>query len=473
MNSKLNHIPGNVKKIHMIAACGTAMGALASMLHDMGYDVTGSDYNIYPPMSDFLMEKGIKLFKGFDKNNLHNNPDLVIVGNAVVKDNPEAVEMVKKKIPFCSMPQAVNRFAAADKKIILVTGTHGKTTTSSIIAHILNCAGLDPSFMIGGILKNFNSNYRIGKGDYIVIEGDEYDTAFFDKGPKFMHYDPFITIITGVEFDHADIFTDLNHVKQIFKDFIKKLSKDSLAIVCGDDENLKQLLDYKKCRMEKYGLSTTNHWSFDNFKVKSGKSVFNLKNPGGKKLEIVTPMMGRHNILNILAAAGVAEEIGISGEYLVKAMATFAGVKRRQEIRGVKNGITVMDDFAHHPTAVKETIAAVRPFFPDGRIIAVFEPRTNSSMRNVFQNIYPSSFCAADLVCIRKPSRIDKIDKKERIAPEKLAADIRAKGVDCFYFEDTDSIIDFLCKHAEKGDLLLIMSNGGFDNIHDRLLERL
>ncbi len=471
MNHKLNHIPDNVKKIHLIAACGTAMGALASMLNDMGYDVTGSDSNIYPPMSDFLMEKGIKLFKGFDKDNLNSNPDLVIVGNAVVKNNPEAVEMIKRKIPFCSMPQAVNRFAAKDKKIILVTGTHGKTTTSSIIAHILDCAGLDPSFMIGGILKNFSSNYRIGKGDYIVIEGDEYDTAFFDKGPKFMHYDPFITIITGVEFDHADIFADLNHVKQTFKNFIKKLSKNSLAVVCGDDENLNELLDCKKCRMEKYGLSPANHWSFDNFRVKSGKTVFNLKNPAGKGIEIVTDMMGRHNILNILAAAGAAEEIGISDECLVKAMTTFAGVKRRQEIRGVKNGITVMDDFAHHPTAVKETIAAVKPFFPDGRIIAVFEPRTNSSMRNVFQNIYPSSFCEADLVCIRKPSRIDKIDVKERIFPEKLAADIRAEGVDCFYFEDTDSIIEFLYKHAKKKDLLLIMSNGGFDNIHDRLLE--
>ncbi len=473
MNHKLNHIPDNVKKIHMIAACGTAMGALASMLMDMGYDVTGSDYNIYPPMSDFLMAKGIKLFKGFDKNNLHHNPDLVIVGNAVVKNNPEAIEMVKREIPFCSMPQAVNRFAAKGKEIILVTGTHGKTTTSSIIAHILHCAGLDPSFMIGGILKNFNSNYRIGKGDYIVIEGDEYDTAFFDKGPKFMHYDPFITIITGVEFDHADIFADLNHVKQIFQNFIKKLSKDSLAVVCGDDENLKELLDCKKCRMEKYGLAPANHWSFDNFKVESGKSFFKLKNPVGKRLEIVTSMMGRHNILNILAAAGAAEEIGISGECLVKAMSTFKGVKRRQEIRGVKNGITVMDDFAHHPTAVKETIAAVKPFFPDGRVIAVFEPRTNSSMRNVFQNIYPASFCEADMVCIREPSRIDKIDKKIRISPEKLAADIRAEGVDCFYFLDTDSIIEFLCKYAVTGDLLLIMSNGGFDNIHDRLLKRL
>ncbi len=473
MNPDLNRIPDNVKKIHMIAACGTAMGALASMLKDMGYEVTGSDSNVYPPMSDFLCAKGVKLFKGFDKENFSHDTDLVIVGNAVAKRNPEVYEMMQRGLPFCSMPQAVNRFAARGKKIILVTGTHGKTTTSSIVAHILYCAGLDPSFMIGGILKKFNSNYRIGKGDYIVIEGDEYDTAFFDKGPKFMHYDPCITIITSVEFDHADIFRDLDHVKEIFKDFIKKIPKTSLALICGDDKNLKEILKYKQCRMEKYGLSSSVDWSFSDLKVKSNKSVFKLKNPMGDTLDITTPMMGRHNIMNILAAAGVAKEIGVSNECLVSALATFAGVKRRQEIRGIKNGISVMDDFAHHPTAVKETIAAVKPFFPNGRVIAVFEPRTNSSMSNIFQDIYPDSFCEADMVCIREPSRIGKIAEKKRISTKKLVSDICAKGIDAFYFRDTDSIIKFLIKNARRGDLLLIMSNGGFDNIHTCLLESL
>lgn len=468
-----NMIPHNVKNIHMIAACGTAMGALASMLKDMGYRVTGSDQNIYPPMSDFLNTKGIKLFKGFHKDNLLQDIDLVIVGNAVTKDNPEAVELMRRKLPFCSMPQALNRFAACDKKIILVTGTHGKTTTSSIMAHVLNCANLDPSFMIGGILNNFNSNYCIGKGDYIVIEGDEYDTAFFDKGPKFMHYDPFITIITGVEFDHADIFNDLDHVKQVFSDFVKKLSRTSLAIVCNDDENLKEIMEDQRCRIEKYGLSSSSDWSFFDLRTDNGKSAFKLKTPEGNTMDVVTPLMGKHNIMNALAVAGAARKIGISDECLISALNTFSGVKRRQEIRGVKKGITVMDDFAHHPTAVRETISAVKPFFPDGRIIAVFEPGTNSSMRNIFQNTYPGSFSGADMVCIRKPSRLEKIPEKQRISSKKLVSDIAAQGIEAFYFEDTDSIIRFLLRHAGKGDLLLIMSNGGFDNIHKRLLESL
>ncbi len=474
MYSELNRIPDKVKKVHMIAACGTAMGALASMLNDMGYDVTGSDNNVYPPMSDFLLEKGIELFEGFRGENIPDDIDLVIVGNAVSGNNPEAVEMIHRKLPFCSMPQAVNRFVAMGKKIILVTGTHGKTTTSSMIAHILECADLDPSFMIGGIVKGFNSNYRVGKGDYIVIEGDEYDTAFFDKGPKFMHYDPLIAIITSVEFDHADIFSDLDHVKQVFRAFLENLSENSLAVVCADDDNIKDILEIKQqCRVEKYGLSPSADRTFSGLKMQSGKSCFTLKKFKGINLDVSTHVMGKHNIMNILAAAGVAEEIGISGECLLRALFSFPGIKRRQEIRGVKNGITVMDDFAHHPTAVKETIAAVKPFFPEGRIIAVFEPGTNSSMRNVFQDIYPDSFCEADMVCIRRPSRIDKIAENQRISLEKLVSDIREHGIDAFYFYNTDSIIKFLNKNAEKGDLLLIMSNGGFDDIHNRLLESL
>ncbi len=467
----LNRIPESVKKIHMIAVCGTAMGALALMLKDMGYEVTGSDNNVYPPMSDFLFQSGIKLFNGFSRENLSSEPDLVIVGNAVVKDNPEAIEMMRRKLPFCSMPQAVNEFAARGKKIILVTGTHGKTTTSAIIAHILHYAGLDPSFVIGGIVKNFNSNYHVGKGDYIVIEGDEYDTAFFDKGPKFMHYDPFITIITSVEFDHADIFRDIDHVKQVFEAFIRKLAKDSLAIVCADDDNLKEIIKFGQCRIKTYGASLSADILLPDLQIKSGKTAFVLKNFTGRSVDVLTPVMGKHNIMNILAAAGAAEEVGISGECFARALAGFSGVKRRQEIRGVKNGITIMDDFAHHPTAVKETIAAVKPFFRQGKLIAVFEPRTNSSMRNVFQDIYPDSFCEADMVCIREPSRIDKIPEKDRISAKKLVSDICSRGIDAFYFEDTDSIIEFLKKNAVTGDLLLIMSNGGFDNIHDRLLE--
>ncbi|MEA1967853.1 MAG: UDP-N-acetylmuramate:L-alanyl-gamma-D-glutamyl-meso-diaminopimelate ligase [Thermodesulfobacteriota bacterium] len=472
INMEQNRIPDNVKKIHMVAACGTGMGALACMLQDMGYDVTGSDENIYPPMSDFLKQKGINLFKGFKKDNLQYGPDLVIIGNAVTARNPEAVEVMERNIAFCSMPEALNCFAAKGKKIILVAGTHGKTTTASIMAHLLYMAGLDPSFMIGGILKDFNGNYRIGNGDYIVIEGDEYDTAFFDKGPKFMHFDPCVTIITGVEFDHADIFRDLDHVKDVFKKFVKGISKRSLILACDGDENLKEILEYGKCRVETYGKESAD-WSYRELKIESCETLYQVTTPQGNFFKVATPLMGRHNLMNALAVAGVAKKIGISDNSLVNALKTFSGIKRRQDIRGVKKGITIMDDFAHHPTAVKETISAVKPFFQKGRVIAVFEPRTNSSMRSVFQDLYPSSFDEADMVCVRKPSRIDKIPVPERLSSEKLVADINKKGTDAFHFKDTDSIITFLNQNAEKGDLLLIMSNGGFDNIHQRLLESL
>ncbi|OQY01972.1 MAG: UDP-N-acetylmuramate--L-alanine ligase [Desulfobacteraceae bacterium 4572_130] len=478
MNLNQNFIPDNVKKIHMIAACGTGMGALACMLKDVGYKVTGSDKDIYPPISDFLAEKKIKLFKGFHKKNLAYKPDLVIVGNAVFKHNPEVTALMDLNIPFCSMPQALNKLLVKNKKIILVTGTHGKTTTASIMAHVLYEAGFDPSFMIGGILNNFNSNYRIGKGNYIVIEGDEYDTAFFDKGPKFMHFNPFITIITSVEFDHADIFKDLNHVKNIFKTFIKSLSKKSLSIVCDNDKNLKELVKYGKCAIEKYGKNSLD-WCYQDLKIEQDlktnlkKTCFKVKTPNKNIFEIKTSLMGKHNILNCLGVIAAAKKINISNDNLIKSFKNFLGIKKRQEIKAVKNGITIMDDFAHHPTSVKETINAVKPFFSKGRIIAVFEPRTNSSMRNIFQTQYALSFDNADIVCICRSSRFDKIPSNERLLTKKLVSDICARKVNANYFKDANSIIDFLCVNVRENDLVLIMSNGNFNNIHEKLIARL
>lgn len=516
-----NFIPKDVKKIHIIAACGTGMGALACMLQDMGFEVTGSDQNIYPPMSDFLIEKGVRLFKGFSPANFLalqsrlegdieettqpnklEAPDLVIIGNAVTRDNVEAVAVMENAIPYCSMPQALNHFFAKNKKILIVTGTHGKTTTSSILAHVLNEAGLDPSFMIGGIVKEFNSNYRVGKGDYIVIEGDEYDTAFFDKGPKFMHYTPYAAIITSVEFDHADIFRDIDHIKDAFRQFVSKIPQQSLIIACGEDLNLPEILESAVCPIQYYGDGSYD-WSYNNLKVESGYTNFLLKravnailqkdtlqedgsnsnnranNSIGSisldtdSLQITTPLMGRHNVMNTLAVFGVAKQIGIADDVIVKALKTFAGVRRRQDIRGVKRGITVMDDFAHHPSAVRETIAGVKPFFQEGRIIAVFEPRTNSSMRDIFQNDYPKAFDGADIVCIRKPSMLSKVPEDQRMDTQKLVQDIVKRGINAFYFDDTESIIDFLTAQSKPGDLILIMSNGGFDNIHQRVLEKL
>ncbi len=461
-----------IHKIHLTAACGTGMGTLACVLKEMGYAVTGSDQHVYPPMSDFLAGKGILLCEGFGAGNLGHDPDLVIIGNAVTRDNPEAQAVMARGIPYMSMPQAVNRFIAAGKKIILVTGTHGKTTTASIMAHILASAGLDPGFMIGGILKDYQSSFRIGSGDYMVIEGDEYDTAFFDKGPKFMHYDPFITIITGVEFDHADIFRDLDHVKQVFSDLVKKVAGKSHVIACKDSPHLMDVLvdihenDAKK--VISYGKGAD--WTFADSAPQDFLTCARIQGPK-TSYEIETRLQGAHNLLNFTACAAAADIIGVDTGLVQEAMASFSGIKRRQEIRGVKNRITVMDDFAHHPSAVRETIRAVKPFYTRGRVIAVFEPRTNTSMRTFFQESYPRAFKEADLVCICNPSVKKTIPENERLSREKLVADISSLGVKARHFEDVQEVLAFLVPKLAAEDLVLIMSNGGFDNIHTRLLE--
>ena len=468
-----NRIPENIKKIHLIAVCGTGMGALACMLKDMGYEVTGSDEKIYPPMSDFLAAKGIALMQGFSADNLSCCPDLVVVGNAVRRDNPEAVKMAELGSCFCSMPQALNRFAADDKSSLIVTGTHGKTTTTSILAWILYKAGLDPSFMIGGITKNFNSNYRIGKGKYFVVEGDEYDTAFFDKGPKFLHFDPLIAILTSIEFDHADIFRDLDHVKETFSRMIEKISPKSSLIVFDGDTNIKSLISKSSCKIEKYGKNSGSEWKLGSFRVEPPWTFFEVMKKGKAFGSFKTKQVGEHNLLNALSVVAAADNLKVPVDTIHEALETFEGVKRRQEIRGERKGITVMDDFAHHPTAVKETIKAVRPFYPDGRIIAVFEPRTNSSMRNIFQDVYPLSFDKADIICISKPPLLEKIPPDERFSSEKLVEDLKVMEKDAYFFSNTQSIIEFLVKAAKSGDLILIMSNGGFENIHERLLAAL
>jgi len=468
-----NKIPENVKKIHLIAVCGTAMGALACMLKDTGFEVTGSDNQVYPPMSDFLASRGVKITEGFHEKNLAYHPDLVVVGNAVTRINPEAIALNNLGLPFCSMPQAVNHFMAANKKSIVITGTHGKTTTSSLTAWILHKAGLNPSFLIGGILKNFNSNYRFGSGGYVVLEGDEYDTAFFDKGPKFLHYSPYVAILTNIEFDHADIFRDIDHIKQAFHTFTSRISNKSKLVAFNEDKNISEVIRDSVCQISTYGRNSNSYWQIGSFSVDPPWINFEVLKQ--KKLfgKFRTKLVGEHNLLNTLSVIAVADNLNIPPSVINDALETFEGVRRRQEIRGEKNGITVMDDFAHHPTAVRETIRGVKPFYPNGRLIAVFEPRTNSSMRKVFQDVYPLSFDEADMICIRKPSRLDKIPVEERFSSEKLVEDLRHRGKDAYHFSDTDSIIEFLIKEAKSGDVLLIMSNGGFDNIHARLLERL
>ena len=473
MDLRKNIILNNVKKIHLIAICGTGMGALACMLRDLGFEVTGSDQKIYPPMSDFLSRKGIKVAEGFNEDNISYGPDLVVVGNAITKSNPEVVKMQNMGLCFCSMPQAINRFIADNKKRIIVAGTHGKTTTSSIVSWILYKAGLDPSFVIGGILKNFSSNYRLGNGEFIVIEGDEYDTAFFDKGPKFLHYDPFMAVLTSIEFDHADIFKDINHVRYAFDSFISNISNKGKLYVFDQDDNISDLIKGKKCIIEKYGKDSGSYWRLGSVSIEPPWTIFEVLKQGITFGIFKAGLMGEHNLLNTLSAIAISDSLMIPVDIISEALETFEGIKRRQEVRGQKRNITIIDDFAHHPTAVKETIRAVKPFYPDSRLVAVFEPRTNSSMRKVFQNIYPLSFDQADVICIRKPALLEKIPPLDRFSSEKLVDDLNNRGKSAHYFPETESIIDFLIKETRPGDVILIMSNGGFDNIHEKLLDKL
>ena len=473
IDPRLNRIPEIVASVHLIAVCGTAMGALASMLRDLGMGVTGSDQNVYPPMSTFLAERGIEANSGFAAEHLSHGPDLVVVGNTVRRDNPEVQEMIRMGLPFCSMPQAVNRFVAAGKKALVVTGTHGKTTTSSLLAWVLWTAGLDPSFMIGGILKNFDCNYRLGQGPHLVLEGDEYDTAFFDKGPKFLHYPPAAAILTSVEFDHADIYGDLDQVIGAFGRFVGTMAPESLLAAFDADANINALVQHRPGRILRYGEDAASSWQLGAVRMDPPQTVFDVYFDGRHFHRFQTPMVGRHNLYNALAVIAVCTDLGLTPEQIAQGMETFAGVRRRQEVRGVQNGVTVMDDFAHHPTAVRETVRAVRFFYPAGRVIAIFEPRTNSSMRRVFQDVYPTVFDGADLICIREPSLLNKIPEGERFSSPKLVADLKKRGLDAHFFEDTGEIIDFVADRAVPGDLVLIMSNGGFDNIHERLLNLL
>ncbi|MFP4532730.1 MAG: UDP-N-acetylmuramate--L-alanine ligase, partial [Desulfobacterales bacterium] len=352
----MNHISPDVRSVHLIAACGTGMGALAAMLKEMGLAVTGSDQNVYPPMSTYLESRGVRLSDGFDAANLAYRPDLVVVGNAVKKDNPEARKAIEMGLAYCSMPQAVNYFLVGSRQAILVAGTHGKTTTAAMIAWLLHYAGLSPSFMIGGFVKNFAGNYYLDNGSYVVLEADEYDTAFFDKQPKFMHYDPAITVLTSVEFDHADIYQDLGQVKSAFEKFLSGISPDSRLIAYDADANIDQLLDDKPVSAVRYGSTENAGWRFGDFFVSPPWLNFDVMRAGKFFGRFKAPFAGEHNLRNALSAIAVASELGVDTSVIAKGLERFDGVKRRQEVRGVKGGVTVIDDFAHHPTAVFETI---------------------------------------------------------------------------------------------------------------------
>jgi len=468
----LNRLPEYLHHIHLMGICGTGMASLAGMLKDGGYLISGSDQNIYPPMSLFLESLAIPVFNGYSPDNLHPEPDLVIVGNVITKINPEAVELSSLGLPYLSFPQAIRQFALKGKQSIVISGTHGKTTTSALIAWMLEKAGMDPGFMIGGIPRNFEKNFKSGKGPYFVIEGDEYDTAFFDKVPKFIHYNPWVTILTSIEFDHADIYRDIDHVIESFRKLIHLIPKNGLLIANGDDEIVTKESRGAGCRTETYGFSETSRWRATDMAVEAASTQLTILT-GGEAIPFSTALYGRHNIANLLAAVVLGRFLDIPWTIIEEAALTFKGVKRRQEIIGEPKGILVLDDFAHHPTAVRETIAAVKNKYRGRRLIAVFEPRSNSSRRKIFQDRYSRSFDAADLILIPEPPLMEGIPVDDRFSSKQLVSDLSQRGLAASYYETTDRLLEALLREARSQDVVLMMSNGGFDHIHQRFIDAL
>ncbi len=470
LKKECNRAPETVQHIHIMGICGTGMAALAGMLKKSGYTVTGSDKGIYPPMSIFLQKMNIPVLNGYAAENLLPPPDLVIVGNVITAKNPEAIALSQTTILYLSFPQALAHFFIQDRTSIVVTGTHGKTTTSSLVASCLYNAGLDPTCMIGGIVRDFDANFRLGKGSHFVSEGDEYDTAFFDKESKFLHYLPNIAIITSVEFDHADIFDDLAAIKRAFKKFVALLPEDGLIVAYLDDANVAEVVANAPCAVEGYGEQKGLDWSLAKVTADGGATNFHVRRKGQDWGKLQVRLPGQHNCLNALATAAVLHKVGLSPQTINQGLSRFGGVKRRQEVRGIVNGITVIDDFAHHPTAVQKTIQALKNAYPAQRLITVFEPRTNSSRRSIFQQDYIPCFDASDLTFIREPLPLDNIAPEDLFSASRLAEDINRRGKHAISCPDTDSILTKLLPILQKGDVVAILSNGGFDDIHNRLL---
>jgi UDP-N-acetylmuramate: L-alanyl-gamma-D-glutamyl-meso-diaminopimelate ligase len=468
-----------VKNVHLIAACGVGMASLAGMLKEKGFRVTGSDANVYPPMSTQLSSLGIVLRSPYAAENIPEDADLIIVGNAVPRENPEAQEAARRGLPALSMPQAVADFFFEGKETIVVAGTHGKTTTTSLLAWSLFALGADPSFLVGGIPKNFPVSYRVGKGPHFVIEGDEYDTAYFDKGPKFLHYRPRIAILTSIEFDHADIYRDLPHLKESFRKLVRILPEDGLLIASADYPDVVEVAKGAACPVLYYrtgdgsspGLSS-GPWEVRVTGEEGERTRFRIGR-GRESNEFSLLLPGRHNAGNAAAAALALFRLGYPADRVAAAFAGFEGVRRRQEVVGEIGGVLVIDDFAHHPTAVRETIRGIRERYPGRPVTAVFEPRSNTSRRKIFQGEFARALSGADSVILAGVFDAGKFPPDDRLDPGEVVAAVRESGREARYIEEVDRIVDHLSAEARAGDLILIMSNGGFGGIQGKLAHAL
>jgi UDP-N-acetylmuramate: L-alanyl-gamma-D-glutamyl-meso-diaminopimelate ligase len=444
------------------------MASTAAALKDKGVQVTGSDHNVYPPMSTFLAARQIEVMSGYAERNLSHKPELVVIGNAISRGNPEAEYVLDHKLPYCSLPELLKHFFIRGKRSIVVSGTHGKTTTTSLLAWVFEYNGLQPSYLIGGIPNNFGQGARFTDSEWFIIEGDEYDTAFFDKRSKFVHYLPEVGIINNLEFDHADIFANLESVQTSFKHFIRLIPRNGLLLANGDDLNLAQLLDVTHCPIKRFGLGEGN--AVQAFNIRYGSTATEFEIPSFK---FHTNFLGELNVRNALAVVACAKHCGLKNHQIQAAFDSFKGVKRRMEVRGIAGGITIVDDFGHHPTAIRETLRALRIKYPKQRIWAIFEPRSNTTRRNVFQHALAEAFADADAVVVSRVDRLEQLAPQERLNPEKLLEDLKQAGKETTYLPDADTIVSHVVKRAQGGEVVVVFSNGGFGGIHTKLLERL
>lgn len=466
-----------IERVHLIGVCGTGMGSFAGMLKAAGHAVTGSDENVYPPMSTQLERWGIEVMPGYRPENLDRaRPDLVVVGNVVRAVNPEATAMRERGLPHVSFPQALGERFIAPRHGVVVAGTHGKTTTSAMMGALLHHAGRDPSFLVGGVTRDFDSNFRLGAGPHFVVEGDEYDTAYFDKGPKFLHYRPRTAILTSCELDHADIYRDEAHYESAFERFVDQIPADGFLAACARYESVRRIARRCRGRVETYGAGVAGaDWEARDLVLGPDGARFGLVRRGERLAAVHLPVGGAHNVENALGVAAAATALGLSPAEIAAGLAAFRGVQRRQEVRGTAGGVTVVDDFAHHPRAVRETLAAVRGRFPDGRILAAFEPRSNTSRRNLHQRDYASreTWGPAAEVFVLEPAPTQSVPEAERLDVRAVVAGIAREGTPARAFATVDEMVAAIAAAARPGDVVVAMSNGAFGGIWGKLLDAL
>ena len=479
MEPSTGHPTSNgARHIHLIGICGTAMASLAGLLQLEGHRITGSDKAAYPPMSDLLRSLGIPILEPYAESNLSPAPDLVVVGNALSRGNPEIEHVLDERIPFTSMAALLREEFLAGRSPLVVAGTHGKTTTTSMLAWIYQTAArenpaLEPSFLIGGVAENFGSSFQLRPTQPFIVEGDEYDTAFFDKGPKFLHYFPDALILTHVEFDHADIYADLEAVKTAFKRLVNLVPRRGLIVAYDGSENVTECVSRAFCRVERYGFSDAADWRIRNLRHVDGQSQWEVDHDGVAWAEFTMNLAGEHNVLNATAAAALAAGQGISKESIVAALASFKSVKRRLEVRDQIDGITLIEDFAHHPTAIRETLRALRSVYPQARLWAVLEPRSNTLRRKVLADELVASLRLADRVVLAGVYQQERIPEPERLHPEEIVRALNDAGTPAELHPNADSIVAALAPQLASGDVVAILSNGGFDGIYLKLPARL